>query len=912
MRKRIGVLLAQLEENTQKRLMTAFINEAYSKDFDICVFSMYQKYQETELRDIGDSNIFSLVRYEHFDGLLILLDTILTPGFEEKLLKDVKDYFDGPVIVADKENSYFEYILMDHYTPFKEIANHLIKDHGYKDIAFLGGKEGHPHSVARLNAFLDAMKEANLPVREDRIKHGNYWYDSGHEFAEYLLENRDDMPEAVLCANEYMAIGVAARLEEKGIRIPEDIAIAGYDSTPEGRLAPVPLTSAEIPADKCGIYCFNRLYEAITGQKVDNVEINASILRGGSCGCKDFEIPTRKINRDKWKTDNSEVSINSDFNHIIEDMLCQNDYAKFYEVLAKYSYQIGFFKKFCICMNDSFLDPESFIGDNARRVGYSSEMNLVVECDNTGDSIEKHVSFENSFPTSEILPYLYDEREYPTTFIFTPIFFEDRCFGYASIDLGGTIRIYDETYRIWMRNVSQGIEAFYRQKVLMELLAHVKSEQVRDKDTGLYNYKGFHQGLSALSSVRINDDRSIAVIAFDIDRLSAINNDHSRLVGDSAIKALSKFISSVTNENEICARIGNDEFLIGMVDEDCELRYDSIVSAIPEEGIGYKDAEGNTRHMNVHHMFKQGQKGDLVNPDFIINQAVNAKNHAKKMSRSEIVEQKVDNLPEEMIEKCSEVKKILDESLLHYYFQPIVNVFNGEIYGYEALMRYEGSIKIPPLEILECAERLGRLYDVEKCTFNLVLDIVENNPGMFKEGSKIFINSIPSAQLKDDDAINLLVRLKKHPGRIVVEYTEQSEFSDDALSRRSEEYSKLDVEIALDDYGSGYSNANNLIRYNPRYVKVDRMLISGIDTDLQKRHFVSSIIDYARRNNIKVLAEGVETKEELRTVIRLGVDLVQGFIVARPAAKPVLTIDDEVRTLIRRFNISLPFVVKVV
>ena len=112
MRKRIGVLLAQLEENTQKRLMTAFIKEAYSKDFDICVFSMYQKYQETELRDIGDSNIFSLVRYEHFDGLLILLDTILTPGFEEKLLKDVKDYFDGPVIVADKENSYFEYILM--------------------------------------------------------------------------------------------------------------------------------------------------------------------------------------------------------------------------------------------------------------------------------------------------------------------------------------------------------------------------------------------------------------------------------------------------------------------------------------------------------------------------------------------------------------------------------------------------------------------------------------------------------------------------------------------------------------------------------------------------------------------------------------------------------------------------------
>ena len=87
MRKRIGVLLAQLDENTQKRFMDAFIKEAYAHDYDVCIFSMYQKYQETELRNIGDSNIFNLIRPQDFDGIVVMIDTLLTPGLGSTLFK---------------------------------------------------------------------------------------------------------------------------------------------------------------------------------------------------------------------------------------------------------------------------------------------------------------------------------------------------------------------------------------------------------------------------------------------------------------------------------------------------------------------------------------------------------------------------------------------------------------------------------------------------------------------------------------------------------------------------------------------------------------------------------------------------------------------------------------------------------
>ena len=202
MRKRIGVILAQLEENMQKRFMQAFLKEAYAKDYDVCIFSMYQKFQQTELRNIGDSNIFSLINYEYFDGLLVLTDTLQTPGLEKRIFRKIKKNFGGPVITVDKENDLFEYVLMDHFSPIVEIMNHLIEVHGYKDIAFLSGREGHPHSVQRLSGYRVAMKNHNLPIREDRIYHGNYWYDSGHAFAEELLKNPDDMPEAVACASE--------------------------------------------------------------------------------------------------------------------------------------------------------------------------------------------------------------------------------------------------------------------------------------------------------------------------------------------------------------------------------------------------------------------------------------------------------------------------------------------------------------------------------------------------------------------------------------------------------------------------------------------------------------------------------------------------------------------------------------
>ena len=137
-------------------------------------------------------------------------------------------------------------------------------------------------------------------------------------------------------------------------------------------------------------------------------------------------------------------------------------------------------------------------------------------------------------------------------------------------------------------------------------------------------------------------------------------------------------------------------------------------------------------------------------------------------------------------------------------------------------------------------------------------------------------------RLSDNDQELIEELLRKLGDKIVVEFTEEAELSDQMLGEIKEKYLGMNVETAIDDYGSGYSNVNNLLRYMPRYVKIDRMLMTNIHEDPQKQHFVKDIIEFAHDNDIVTLAEGVELNKELREVIRLGADICRNIFKRYP------------------------------
>ena len=240
------------------------------------------------------------------------------------------------------------------------------------------------------------------------------------------------------------------------------------------------------------------------------------------------------------------------------------------------------------------------------------------------------------------------------------------------------------------------------------------------------------------------------------------------------------------------------------------------------------------------------------------------------------------------------VHEILDSNLFHYAFQPIVEAATGNIYGYEALMRAEYNGLVSPNVILEYATKENRLYDVERATFFNVMSVVYDNLSAF-EGRKIFINSIPGNFLTDKD----YKKLKKEYGSLlehfVVEVTEETELKDYELQVLLQRSEKDGFGLAIDDYGTGYSNPSSLLRYLPNCVKIDRLLIANIQEEPKKQHFVKSMISFAHDNGLLALAEGVETGAELKTVVKMGIDLVQGFYTARPSFEILKEIDPRIR-----------------
>ena len=252
-------------------------------------------------------------------------------------------------------------------------------------------------------------------------------------------------------------------------------------------------------------------------------------------------------------------------------------------------------------------------------------------------------------------------------------------------------------------------------------------------------------------------------------------------------------------------------------------------------------------------------------------------------------------------EELALVTKLLDENLFTYHFQPIVRTDNGGIFAYEALMRAKDMQGISPFHILKYAELTGRLSEIEEYTF---LNILQKMTELREKlgGRPVFINSLPNISIAPDKEQQILASLAADPSAAVIEMTENSEFDDKTLEAIKEKYSALGVQLAIDDYGSGYSNINNLLRYTPNYVKIDRSLMTGIENDRKKRHFVRDIIDFCHDNGIMALAEGVETEGELRQVILLGADLIQGFYTAMPHPELLTELPYEIRSQIKTFR----------
>ena len=891
LRKRIAVLCAQPEEDHQKGLLEGINRKLFASGYDVCVFAMYQKFQETKFREVGESNIYNLINFDSFEAVILFADTIQTPGVLRRLEIRLFNEYRGKVLFVDKESDYFPYVGLPHYDGIVSMVEHLIEVHGFTDIAFVAGKQWHPHSRERLKAFTDTMTSHGLSA--DRIFYGDFWYSGGETIGDELMKDPSSLPQAICCANDYMAIGLASSLTKHGIRIPEDIAITGYDSALEGRESPAPITSMPLPSSSFGEYCGECVLRLLRGEAFGAFRPSHSMFIGSSCGCHNESVIPRPLVRSSWDTDLSSRTFMLDHNMILADMLSGADLESVMESVRSFVYQIRDFESFDLCLNSFWVDDTASFEGSFISVGYSDRMADVLSC----TSSSEHLEFLETFDILDMLPALETPHSSPRCYIFTPLHFDDRCFGYAVLGLGASLARFDHEYCKWLISIMFGFEALRRLRILTKANKTMEANRFVDNLTSLYNYDGLLKYSEPLIDRSLQLHCYVTVLALDINELGKFNETYGRKAGDRAICKVADVLKEAAGENAITCRLGNDEFVTAWIGGDDYVDQIYRVKQTINNGIErYNLRQGYDLKVSLGS--KSLRIGSINEFENLINGAVTAKN-ANKIRDQKLVFDT--SLTPEQKKTAEIVRMLLDENRFRYHYQPIVSARTGEIYAFEALMRPDIDPYIGPAEVIEYAEHLGRIYDVEKSTFFNVLREFERNMDLFRD-RKLFINCITGVTWNDEDTAIVAEKLRRYNKNIVLELTEQREADDQMLSRMKEQIRKLGIQSALDDYGTGYSNVVNLLRYMPDYVKIDRMLLSGIQDNPQKQHFVRDVAQFAHDNNFYVLAEGVETREELRTCIEIGADFLQGYYLGRPKAEIISEIDPKVRREIYEFN----------
>lgn len=231
-----------------------------------------------------------------------------------------------------------------------------------------------------------------------------------------------------------------------------------------------------------------------------------------------------------------------------------------------------------------------------------------------------------------------------------------------------------------------------------------------------------------------------------------------------------------------------------------------------------------------------------------------------------------------------EFMEILQKGDIRTVFQPIISLKDGELLGYEALSRGpEESVFKNPEKLFEYARIFGRLWELELlCRLKALESISRQNPYF-----QIFLNVDPhiinDELFKKGFTKDFISQFKINPDNIVFEITEKNSVTDVTTFKKAiENYKCQGYKIAIDDTGSGYSGLKLITDIHPHYIKLDMNLIRNIDKDGLKYALIKTFYDFSLVTDIKLIAEGIETENELNALVDIGVDYGQGYFIQKP------------------------------
>ena len=550
MKKTIGVFIGEIAQEYQRIVSQNIVKRANALGYNVIFICSYGNYNEDLLYQEGEKSCVHLPDCGMFDGIIVTEDVFDIDGMAEELYEIIKATARCPVVYLRTARPEFYSVQPENQFSTESMVRHFTQVHGFRDICFMAGKRDSEDSSERLRGYLNVMEECGVSVNEHMYFYGDYWRHKAQEALDWFMEGRTKYPQAIVCANDYMALSICEELNKRGLRVPEDVCVSGFDYVDEAKANIPTLTSLEVDFEGMAVKAVEIIDNCHKGVHEEPVQkIKAKLCINGSCGCGTQHEFTnimdliKRGHRDIDDTKNIFMSV-SEYQEAFQ-------YEDYMEVAYKYRRFLRTDEAY-ICLID--MEDEGFDAvENDNK--YTRLMHL--RCSFKGDVLNTDVNIK--FPRKKILPDGIWRDEEPDNFFLFTIHFKNKIHGYIASRLPEDDKwfdIYTQGYLMTLANAIENSEIHNKMEALEEISALYQNDAL----TGILNRRGFDKKMHERFKLVASEGRHLGLASIDMDNLKVINDTYGHSEGDKALVVVANALSSVMKEGDFCARVGGDEF----------------------------------------------------------------------------------------------------------------------------------------------------------------------------------------------------------------------------------------------------------------------------------------------------------------------------------------------------------------
>lgn len=556
MKKKIALLSCGWSSYFIQDFIKGLQEAAKDQSVDIYIFNCYHYVEFSGYPNYTGFSIYRLINYQDFDGVIVLTDLIANQRILEK--ERLRILQAGiPAVSINANMNGISTFRIDNYSGTYQAINHLIKDHGIKDLAHISGKEGSVDFAERYKAYRTALQDNEIPFSMDKvftIKLSNY--NDAYEFASEFFASDKKRPEAFVCASDLIAFGVMQAAQDAGIKIPEDLKILGFDDLSYASTITPSLSTVKGNVD---ILAGEALKYLLSGSKeVIQKKIESSPIYRKSCGCNSQEGVINGLSSLRVL---SEAKRKDDFSTQMD--LLDEVFTEATDVFTLLTnLELSFNKSHLFEGNDFCV----FLKSDWSSILINSEEKLPLNI-SYGAQVQSIVSIQNNvkYPreiinTRDLIPSKMRSEE-NCTYLFMPIFNHSYVHGYyvAKNNLGMIDNHYGYT---WSRTLGNSIERFRKKNMYKQMSQQFLRLSTRDALSGALNRVGLEKLAKPYYMQNKKNGLTTVLFFVDINKMKIINDKFGHLHGDLAVKTVAAAAMEVIPKNWLPIRYGGDEFLI--------------------------------------------------------------------------------------------------------------------------------------------------------------------------------------------------------------------------------------------------------------------------------------------------------------------------------------------------------------